>query len=75
MKRQIICSEDARKYPLHKYDGEWSKRIYGQAKGNYICDLCGKDIKSGEGCCAESMGLGEAVPDTFWEKDYIEVKK
>lgn len=75
MKRQIICIKDAREHLLHKYDGEWSKRIYGVAKRDFVCDLCGEPINTGDNCCAESMGLGDEIPVTAWEKEYIEVIK
>jgi hypothetical protein len=70
MKRQIICKNCQKKFPLKSYDGEWGKRLIGKAKTNFICDLCGTKIEKNETCFADSMGLNSQEYYS-WEHDSI----
>lgn len=70
MKRQIICSNCEKKFPLKKYDGEWVRRIAGKAKRDFVCDLCGEVVHIQDLCFADSMGLDHH--DYYkWEEEYL----
>jgi len=72
MKRQIICSDCAKKHPAQEYAGEWIKRVYGTAKSStWVCDLCAFKIPKNALCVAESFGTNQQ-PYIAWEDDYIE---
>jgi hypothetical protein len=52
--------------------GEDVTRVYGTARGSYMCDNCGEGIEMGEPVIALSVST-TAAPYFKWEDDYVEV--
>jgi hypothetical protein len=77
MKRMIACEKCAERPGIH-YEGEWFKRIQGNAKKDMLCDYCcpPTPIKKGDKCAGESMGVnGRGLPYYAWESEYIKFEK
>lgn len=66
---QIICLKCAER-PLGQYAGEWSKRKWGTARQDFVCDSCNTEIPTGARCVAQSFGL-DRTPYAPWEAAYI----
>jgi hypothetical protein len=58
---------------MHKYDGEWGKRVLGISKFNLICDICGIELSKGSPCTAESFGVDSqsCIP---WETGLLKIE-
>ncbi len=76
MKREIIgkkcMKEKTNLFKEVSGDQEWTKNVKGIAKGNYLCDFCGFEIKKGEICYARSIVSRLSSNQYYsWEDDYI----
>lgn len=52
---------------------ERTKHVYGTAKRNFLCDVCGNPIASGERCAAVTTVIAGAA--SYWEDNYIMVEQ
>ena len=80
MKRQILCCSCTSAFadivsnlngnPEVRVTGEKTKFLVGNSKGEYVCDMCGKEIFVNDACCAVST-FTDARPYFGWEEHYI----
>jgi len=72
MKRELTCRECAIKAYQENPNGEYIKKVYGNAIGYAFCDICNLKLELNSPACAISVAL---TPDDYfhWEDEFIEI--
>lgn len=77
MKREVVCSQcEEEVAPTLKKTagahGEFFKTVKGQAKRDFKCDQCAKQIRVGTDCYAWSIAA-QAAQYHAWESLYLDL--